>query len=156
VDEPDRGLATAARLDQVLERHQGPLGALGTLVREPLAGLPGGDGGLHHETADVGPDRASLAGLDLAAPHEPGVDHRAARDRLPDLVGARVDGDLGLDLERMGHLRAPSFLMWGWTSNARAISGQEMPASAIARIRASRFSRSVRTPAAIIAWRTAS
>src|SRR6266545_816018 len=101
--QPDHGAAALASLDEVLERHERPVLTLAAAVGEPPRRLPRGHRALLGVATEGHANRAALAGLDLVASHEPGVDAGAGGDRLPHLLGGGVDGDLVADLEFVRH-----------------------------------------------------
>jgi hypothetical protein len=100
--QPQHAGAVVAALDQPLEGH--PLRVrVPATVGEPAPRLPGGDHALLGLPADGHRGPAPLAGLDLVTAHEPAVDPGTGGDRLPDLLGGGVEGDLLAQLELVGH-----------------------------------------------------
>lgn len=103
MDEPDHGAATFAPLDEVLEDHQPAVLLFFGPMHESVRRVPDGHGGPERPAGQGHAHRAALTGFDLVASHEPRIDARASRDRLPHLVRRRVEPDLLADFERLGH-----------------------------------------------------
>ncbi len=103
VDDAQHGGGALPALDEVLESHEAAVLGGGGPGGQALAGLVGGDQRVLAVAADLHRGGAALARVQLVAAHEPGVDARSGGDRRPDLVRARRQHRLQLDLERVGH-----------------------------------------------------
>src|SRR5438046_2798596 len=113
VDIAQMGTIPASALDDVFERHQGTVVALGRRRGEAVRWIPRCDRRLEAEAAEVGSNRTAQTRLDAACAHEPGVEAATGRDRIPDVLGRSSDVDLRANLEWMGHVRTPPCLSAG-------------------------------------------
>src|SRR6202035_2137118 len=117
--------AAVARLDEPLEGRERAVRVPVLLRRVAVTWFPDRYAGGGHLAEHV--ERGGLAGaVDFAAPHEPGVDGRPRRDRLPYLVRGGVDRELVAYLEWMRHIRccssaggSASSVMLGCTATIR-------------------------------------
>src|SRR5262249_20923544 len=111
------GAASVTCFNAKLVRDEPSVLGLTAAVGEPFEWFPHGHSKLWGIVAKDCPHRAALTRLDLAAPHEPGVDSWASGDRLPDLLRGRVEHDLVGYLEVMAQLKPPSSRS-GWSGRS--------------------------------------